>query len=145
MSSKKKKILLIILLLIITILLITGAFFLLTQKSKEVKHNVIFSFEDETLKERTIEVNSENFEPDKVTVLIDEIDESDLIKLDDSNLDLKKIGTYIVKYYVIYDEKRYEQSQIVKVVDTTPPEITLEGKNITILKLVKNLMKLVIK
>ena len=132
MSSKKKKICLIIL-LIITILLITGAFFLLTQKSKEVKHNVIFSFEDETLKERTIEVNSENFEPDKVTVLIDEIDESDLIKLDDSNLDLTKLGTYIVKYYVIYDEKRYEQSQIVKVVDTTPPEITLEGKNITIL------------
>lgn len=131
MSSKKKKYLIIS--LIIIILLSIGIFFLLTQKPKEEKHNVVFSFEDETLKERTIEVNSENFEPDKVTVLIDEIDESDLIKLDDSNLDLTKLGTYIVKYYVIYDEKRYEQSQIVKVVDTTPPEITLEGKNITIL------------
>ena len=133
MSSKKKKICLIISIVIIIILLALGAFFLLTQKPKEAKHNVIFSFEDETLKERTIEVNSENFEPDKITVLIDEIDESDLIKIDDSNLDLTKLGTYIVKYYVIHDEKRYEQSQIVKVVDTTPPEITLKGKNITIL------------
>ena len=132
MSSKKKKILLIILLIII-ILLTIGAIFLLTPKIKEEKHNVVFSFKDDTLKERTIEVNSESFEPDKVNVLIDNIDKTDKIKIDDKDLDLTKIGTYIVKYYLIYNEKKYEQSQIIKVVDTTPPEITLEGKNVTIL------------
>ena len=39
-------------------------------------------------------------------VTIDGEDKSDLLEIDDSNLDLTKLGTYEIIYYVICDEKK---------------------------------------
>ena len=131
----KKRIILIAILSLIILALSTFLGFLITKENVELekeKVTVIFNFEDKLEKEIEIEVNEE-FIPSKLTVTVDEEDKSDLILVDTSNLDLTKLGEYIVKYYIIHNDKKYEEIQIIKVVDNTKPDITLEGKNIIIL------------
>ena len=131
----KKRIILIAILSLIILALSTFLGFLITKENVELekeKVTVIFNFEDKLEKEKEIEVNEE-FVPSKLTVTVDEEDKSDLILVDTSNLDLTKLGEYIVKYYIIHNDKKYEEIQIIKVVDNTKPDITLEGKNIIIL------------
>ena len=131
MNKKKKYILMTVLILDIIVLSIIAIY--LFKKEVEITHEVVFKFEDESLLTKNIEVNTNEFLSDKVIVTVDGEDKSDLIKIDDSNLDLTTLGTYQVIYYIIYEEKRYEKKQTINIVDTEKPIITLEGKNVTIL------------
>lgn len=130
MSSKNKRILITVLFLDLIVLVIIALFLF---KPKVKTYDVVFKFTDETELNREIAVNSEEFLPSQVTVTVNEEDMSNLIKIDDSKLDLTKVGVYEIIYYIIYEEKRYEQIQTINVVDKTPPVITLNGKNVTIL------------
>lgn len=131
--SSKNKIIWIITLIITIILLIIEAYTLFVKANDEQTSKVIFTFATTNSSIRTIEVNSEIFEPSKVTVLVDDVERSDLIKIDTNNLDLTKLGTYSVKYYIIYKDKRYETKEKIKVIDSVPPVITLENPKITML------------
>lgn len=132
MSSNKRKNILIISLIIILIILFIMAYFLFFPKEKE--YNIKFDFVNQEDIVREIDVNSDEFIASSAMANVDDkIDISNLIQIDDSLLDLSKIGTYKVIYYVIYDDKRYEIEQTVNVVDKIAPVITLKGKNITIL------------
>ena len=137
MSNKKRNFLIVLLSIILIILVLIEIKLFsddsIFNKLFEEDINVVFTFQDEDKLERTIDVFSETFSPDKITVTINDIDNSELIMVDDSNLDLKKVGTYNVIYYIIYKDKRYEQIQVVNVVDKVAPVITLEGKNVTML------------
>ena len=130
MSSKNKRILITVLFLDLIVLVIIALFLF---KPKAKTYDVVFKFTDETELNREIAVNSEEFLPSQVTVTVNKEDMSNLIKIDDSKLDLTKVGIYEIIYYIIYEEKRYEQIQTINVVDKTPPVITLNGKNVTIL------------
>ena len=130
MSSKNKKILIVVLLLDLIILLVIAVYLF---RPKEKVYDVVFNFNDETEISKEINVNSTEFIPATLTVTVNEEDKSDLIKVDDTKLDLTKVGTYEVIYYIIYDEKKYEQVQTINVVDKEAPVITLNGKNVTIL------------
>ena len=130
MSSKNKRILITVLFLDLIVLVIIALFLF---KPKTKTYDVVFKFTDETELNREIAVNSEEFLPSQVTVTVNKEDMSNLIKIDDSKLDLTKVGIYEIIYYIIYEEKRYEQIQTINVVDKTPPVITLNGKNVTIL------------
>ena len=130
MSSKKAKIIVVII-GIGLIALAVIAFFLFTLKGHKENVSFVFKNHDEVIK---MDVNSEEFVPSELTVNIDDmVDISNLLQVDDSLLDLSKLGTYKVIYYVIYEDKRYQTEQTVKVVDTMAPVITLKGKNMTIL------------
>ena len=137
MSSKKRKILIIFLsLILISLVLIEVYLFdrdnvFDTLFSRNLQVN--FTFEDEKAFERTIDVFTEKFEPDKIKVTINNIDNSELIQIDDSNLDLNKVGSYVVKYYIVYKKKRYEQIQTINVVDKIVPVISLTGGKVTLL------------
>lgn len=128
----KKRIIMIVLLSLLFIIIGIGCGYYFKKESIP-DINVVFSFINELDKEKEYEVNTLDFIPSEVSVFIDNEDKSELLKVDTSNLDLKNIGEYVVKYYVIYNEKRYEQLQKIIVVDKTKPEIELDGKNITIL------------
>ena len=136
MSNKKQIIIIAVLsVILIALIIIVSCLFKYKFSNKSVsrKVDVVFTFKDENNKEKNIEVLTEKFEPDELTVTVDGVDKSDLIKVDDSKLDLTKLGTYEVKYYIVYEKKEYSELQIINVVDTTPPEITLEGSGIILL------------
>ena len=135
---KKKIIIIVIILLSIIVSLILVIKLKSKNQKKEVKivkkeANVVFSFTDDIFKEKNIDVFTENFEPDEVTVTIDGIDKSNLINVDSTDLNLTKLGKYEVKYFIIYQDKRYEQIQIINVVDKIQPTITLKADSIIIL------------
>ena len=131
--GKRKIIVLLIVIIDIIIIAILGVYLLKKPKINEVVHDVIFTFEDEKLKETSVEVNTEEIEEAKINLTIDGVDNSELVKIDDSKLDLTKLGIYKLIYYVVYDGKRYEEFRYINVIDTTKPEIKLNGGNITIL------------
>ncbi|MBQ9061011.1 MAG: DUF5011 domain-containing protein [Firmicutes bacterium] len=54
-------------------------------------------------------------------------DISSHIKIDASEVNDKKVGTYTVTYTVDYLDKTASETRTVRVVDKEPPEITLEG------------------
>lgn len=130
--NKKKSAIMTISIIVVLILIIFGILFFKKQ-DKLPEANVVIAFFDESMKERDIEVFTEKFEPDIIEVTIDGIDNSSLIKVDDSKLDLTKVGKYEVKYYLNYKNKRYEEIQIINVVDRTPPVITLTGNDVVLL------------
>jgi len=113
-----------IVLIIISVLFLTIAV---------LKIDVKFIFENEIDKYREYEVNSENYDIESANVLVNDIDMTDLLIIDTTNIDLTKLGTYAIKYYIIYKEKKYETERHIKVVDNTPPTLNIKGKNITIL------------
>lgn len=129
--SSKLRIPLIVLLSLVLVGLIYEAIVLFHRK--EILHEVTFSFESEELKNKTFEVNSEIPKADKVMVTIDNETYTGMIGYDDSLLDTSKIGEYIVRYYIDYDNHMYEETQTINIVDTTKPTITIEGKNVTLL------------
>lgn len=129
--SSKKIIKIIVIVILISAIIAFGFYYL--NKKPTIKTEVIFSFVDESTKTMEIEVGDTEFKPVEITVLVDGNDMTDSIKFDNGNLDLTKIGSYTVKYYLIYKDKRYEANQIINVVDKTPPVITLEGNTVTIL------------
>ena len=131
MRSKKKLILVIVLFLDILILGLLGYYFF--NKKKEIIHEVEFKCLDESLLKTEVAVNSTEISPLDISVMVDGVDKSELIEIDDSLLDLTKIGTYQVKYYIVYDEKRYEKIREIIVTDKEAPKINLVGGNVTIL------------
>ena len=130
MSKFKKVILIVISVIILTFLVLIGLYL---YKDKFMKIDVNFIFETELDLYKEYEVNSNKYDIEKAIVTVNDNDVTDLLNIDTSNIDLTKLGTYAIKYYIIYKEKKYETERHIKIVDNTPPTIKLNGKNITIL------------
>ena len=130
---KKKNIILIIVLALDVLIISTILGYFITKKIEVSKIDVSFDYVNELEKEKVIEVFSETFTPSDMNVSVNGEDKSELLQVDYSNINLNKIGEYIVKYYIIYNKQRYEELQTIKVVDTVNPEISLEGGSVTIL------------
>lgn len=129
MSSKKKFMISILILLFILELGVISYLFI---RNKSIKHDVVFTLNGN--EEITIEVGS-NYEEDGCNLLVDSIDRTSDIMIDNSNLDINKLGTYQIKYYILLDNKEYSITRNINVIDTTNPIITLNGsESITILK-----------
>ncbi len=128
----KRQKLLIIIIAVLDILIVLGIFGYLVY-SKYNKIDIKFSYVDKGKITKEIEVNTEEFVPDEMSVTINGEDMTKLLKIDTSNLDLTKLGTYNIRYYLEYKNKTYEEIKQIKVIDTTKPEIILKGKNTTIL------------
>lgn len=129
--SKLKKIIFIILSVLFLFAIIGAS--LIIFKDKFMKIDVKFIFENESDLYTEYEVNSENYNIEPASVTVNDNDMTNLLNIDTSNIDLTKLGTYAIKYYITYKEKKYETERHIKVVDNTPPTITLKGKNVTIL------------
>ena len=128
---KKFNALIIIITLVLTLITLGVFGYLIYNKQNQV--DIKFSYLNEKNITTKIEVNTEEFIPDEMMVTVDGKDMTDLLKIDTSKLDLTKLGTYDIRYYIEYKKKIYEEIKYVEVVDTTKPEIILKGKNITIL------------
>ena len=128
----KKTTTLIIAITVLFSLIVLGVFGCLVY-SKYTKLDITFAYVDEANITTKIEVNTEEFIPDKMTVTINNEDMTKLLKVDTSDLDLTKLGKYNIRYYLEYKKKTYEEIKEIEVVDTTKPEIVLKGKNMVIL------------
>ena len=128
---KKSKIFIIIITILFT-LIILGVFgYLIYNKYNKI--DIVFNYADEANITKEIEVNTEEFIPDKMSVTINGEDMTKLLKIDISEVDLTKVGKYNIRYYLEYKKKIYEEYYEIEVVDTTKPEIILKGKNVTLL------------
>ena len=130
MSKFKKVILMIISLITITFIFLVGLYL---YKDKFIKIEVNFLFENENDPYKEYEVNSETYDIEKANVVVNNNDMTNLLNIDTSNIDLTKLGTYAIKYYIIYKEKKYETERHIKIIDNIKPVIELKGKNVTIL------------
>ena len=130
MSIKKKMI--IIGASIFGLIIILGCIYYFFLRKKEVIHNVELTLNgDESI---TIEVGTE-YEEYGASLIVDSIDKTSEIKVDKSNLNVDALGEYTIKYYTNIDNKEYSIKRIVLVVDTTSPEIKLNGSDkVTLLK-----------
>ena len=128
--SSKKKIVIIISSIVIGIVIILGCiyyFFI-----REIKHDVVFNLNGEN--NITIEVGAE-YEDIGATLTVDTMDKTNEIMIDDSKLNTDVLGESSIKYYYLLDKKEYSVTRTIIVVDTTNPEIKLNGNDsITILK-----------
>lgn len=128
---KKSKILIIVI-AVLDLLIVLGVFgYLVYNKNKRAV--VEFAYRDETKITTEIEVNTEEFTPDEMTVTVDGEDMTNLLKIDISEIEFGKLGTYRIRYYIEYKKKTYEEIKEINVVDTTKPEIALKGKNMVVL------------
>ena len=82
--SKRKIIVLLIIIIDIIIIAILGVYLLKKPKIKEVVHDVVFTFEDEKLKETSVEVNTETIEEVKVNLTIN--NETVSVKTDENGI-----------------------------------------------------------
>lgn len=130
MKVFKKIMLGIIVMLTIASLSLVGLYL---YKEKFMKIDVKFIFENDVDLYKEYEVNSKEYDVEKVNVFVNDNDMSNLLMIDTSKIDLTRLGTYAIKYYIIYKEKQYETERHIKVIDSINPEITLKGKNVTIL------------
>lgn len=137
MRSKLKKKVIIVIITLLLITLLGLIYYFCFQKEKEINHNVLF-----TLNEPLIQIveYGEEYQELGAKVLIDNIDKSSMIKIDKENLNIKVLGEYKIKYYIVFNNKEYNYYRTVKVVDRTTPELTLEG-NTKITMLVKETYK----
>ena len=74
----------------------------------------------------TLEVYSE-YEELGVTATLNDEDISSEVTIDNSNIDINKLGTYQVTYILKHDEEEIKLTREVEVVDSTSPTITLNG------------------
>ena len=129
-KNKKKKLIIILIVLIVLFLLSVGGLILYTYrtdkkiKNKKPAHEVNFTLNEP--EEQTMEVKT-TYEELGCSVLVDGEDKTSDIQIDTSNLNTDLLGEYKVKYYIILDNKEYNYFRVVKVVDTTSPEIKLNG------------------
>ena len=133
MEKKNNKVLIIF--ISVAIAVIMGAILFIAIKTYQEKHKVIvnFSYVDEINDPLTVEVGTEKYIPPAMLVTVDDVDMTNLLKIDIKNLDLTELGTYKIRYYLEYQKKTYEIVKEITVVDTTKPVITLKGKNQTLL------------
>ena len=75
----------------------------------------------------TVEVYEQYNEPG-IKASIDKEDVSNNVIIDDSNVDINKVGTYEVIYKINYDDKELQLVRTVKVVDSEKPVLTLKGE-----------------
>lgn len=75
----------------------------------------------------TVEVYEQYNEPG-IKASIDKEDISNNVIIDDSNVDINKVGTYEVIYKINYDDKEFQLVRTVKVVDNEKPVLTLKGE-----------------
>ena len=75
----------------------------------------------------TVEVYEQYNEPG-IKAIIDKEDVSNNVIIDDSNVDINKVGTYEVIYKINYDDKEFQLVRTVKVVDNEKPVLTLKGE-----------------
>ncbi len=130
MSSKKK--IFIISISVLGLVIILWCIYYFFIREKEIIHNVSFSLTGED--NITIEVGSE-YEDSGATLMVDNIDKTNDIKIDYSKLDTNVLGESLIKYYYLLDNKEYSVTRTIIVVDTSSPEIKLNGRDsITILK-----------
>ena len=133
MRSKLKEKKVLIIAVITTIFIISAGliYYFHFYKEKEIQHSVLFTLNEPL--NQTIEYGEE-YQELGAKVLVDNIDKSSMIKIDTENLNIKALGEYKIKYYIVLDNKEYVFYRTVEIVDTTPPEIALEGnEKITIL------------
>ena len=127
---KKKKLIIILVILIVLFLLSIGGIIIFTyNKSKKelvekTRHDVIFKLNEP--EEQTVEVKTE-YEEMGCSVLVDGEDKSLDLQIDSSNINTDLLGEYKVKYYINLDDREYKYFRVVKVVDSTSPEIKLSG------------------
>ncbi|MBR7042266.1 MAG: DUF5011 domain-containing protein [Bacilli bacterium] len=131
MKDKTKLILIIVMAIDGIILGILGFYFI--NKDKGIEHEVTFKYVDEDNVKSEVNVNSEEIPPTNIFVYIDGEDRTNLLEIDTSMVDLTKLGTYKIKYYVFYDKQRYEEVREITVVDEEAPKINLKGGTVTLL------------
>ena len=86
-----KKLIIIIMIIIDSIIIGMIGGYVYTEKRNQ--YEVLFSYEDISLKESTLEVNNPLVDA-KIIVTVDGEDRSDLLQIDDSRLDTSTLGTY---------------------------------------------------
>ncbi len=129
MRSKNK---VIIISLSVLGLIIIGCVYYFFFREKAIIHNVELSLNGEDT--ITIEVGTE-YKDAGATLVIDTVDKTSDIKIDNSKLDTNVLGKYQIRYYIVLDKKEYSINRTILVVDTTNPEIKLNGNSkIIILK-----------
>lgn len=75
----------------------------------------------------TVEVYAQYNEPG-IQATVDKKDLSSNVVIDDSKVDMNKVGTYEIIYKINYEDKEFQLVRTVKVVDTEKPTLTLKGK-----------------
>lgn len=137
-SARRINVIIIIFILLITITSVSIAIFFFL-KSKNINPEVVFRLNYPFSQE--MEVFSDYNELG-ATVTVDGIDKTSDLKIDISELDNDKIGTYKIKYYLIINEKEYNCFREVNVIDNVSPVITLDGNNIVTILLNENFEEL---
>jgi len=125
-SNKVPKVLLIT--LIISIVLILGAGIYFREYIYDIVVNPAIIM---TADAADVEVNTE-FDPKAYVLLTNE--QYYTYEVDDSNVDISKLGDYIVHYKSSNKVQTTEYDLTVHVVDTTPPEIELTDEMITVVR-----------
>lgn len=128
--KKRSKLIIIISSVIFIILIIILCYFIFF-KEKEIIHDVVFDIDEDVV---TLEVHNDYEEKD-FSLQVDNIDMTKDVLIDNSNFNKDVLGEYKIKYYIVLDDKEYSKYRIINVVDTTNPEIKLNGsESISILK-----------
>ncbi|MBE6152786.1 MAG: DUF5011 domain-containing protein [Firmicutes bacterium] len=112
-----KKKLLILLFLILILILGSYLFYNIKPKITLYGNDVI-----------TLKINTSYEEPGyKTTIFNKDITERTIVK---SNLNINKLGKYEITYKINYNNKTYEKTRIIKVIDNNKPVISLLGEGI---------------
>lgn len=121
----KKKI---IIISIIILAIITSSIFIILKLNKEnIKKNLEITLNGDN--EYTLEVKSE-YEDELARAFLKGKDLTDKITIE-NNLDTNTLGTYEIKYKIEYKKIKKEITRTIKIVDTTLPEIKLNGEDET--------------
>ncbi len=114
--KKVEKLKIVIIILPILMLLTLGITFVLEKPEIKIDENISY----EVGKAKSL---------DKISAKYHFIDVSEKVKIE-GNIDFNKVGKYEIKYVVPTLLGNYIKTQIVEIVDTTPPVITLQGNEI---------------
>lgn len=111
---------------IIILLIIIGLIIFLCNKPKiELKNNLNLKLNGN---KKIVLEYGKNYEDEGATAKFNDVDLTKEIKVD-TNINLKKIGTYYYKYTIEYDGKCKEVKRDVLIKDTTKPTIKLNGES----------------
>lgn len=128
MNKVIKKILLIFV-IVISVLIVSVSIFLYIKSL--IKHDVLITLNG--LENITLNYQDEYVE-DGAYVYVDNINKTDELIIDKSKMDLSKIGTYFIKYFIIVNKKEYSKYRQINIIDQIEPVITLNGSDtVTIL------------
>lgn len=123
--EKNKKVKIIVISLVVAIVVALFVFLIYLYYGKvHHPHSVIFMLKGSNYLE--VEYGDKYVEEDAL-VLVDNNDMSKLVKIDNKNLSINKLGEYKIRYYINFDNKVYEAYRKIKVVDNKAPEIKLNG------------------